>query len=49
MTITLKRKRGRLFFILDTRPSKKIRRAKTRIEKRMREIHQHFGRKNAND
>lgn len=42
MSLKLVKKRGKLYFLFDSRPSKRIRRAKKHIEKRMREIHQHF-------
>ena len=43
MSLKLVKKRGKLYFVIDTRPSKAIRRAKRRIERRMREIQKHFG------
>jgi len=43
MSMKLVEKKGKLYLVIDTRPSKAIRRAKRRIEKRMREIHSHFG------
>jgi len=43
MTMKVVRKRGKDYIVIDTRPSKRIRIAKALIEKRLREIHKHFG------
>lgn len=43
MSVKLVKKKGKLYFVIDMRPSKAIRRAKKRIERRMREIQRHFG------
>lgn len=42
MTMRIECRRGKEVFVIDTRPSKKIRQAKRRIQKRMLEIHKHF-------
>lgn len=42
MTMRIERRRGKDYIVIDTRPSKKIRRAKERINKRQKEIHKHF-------
>jgi len=36
------RRCGKIYAVIDTRPSKRIRRAQKRLERRMREIHEHF-------
>jgi hypothetical protein len=46
MTMKLVQKRGKDYFVIDTRPSKKMRAAKKRTQKRMLEIQDHLGRKN---
>lgn len=43
LSVKLVKKKGKLYFVIDMRPSKAIRRAKKRIERRMREIQRHFG------
>jgi len=42
MTVHVVRKKGREYIVVDTRPSKHIRQAQRRGEKRMQEIHSHF-------
>lgn len=42
MSIKLVKKHGKECFVIDTRPSKAIRRAKARSQKRGLEIHKHF-------
>lgn len=42
MTEELVKKKGKECFVVDTRPSKAIRRAKARGNKRGLEIHKHF-------
>jgi len=38
----IERRRGKDYIVIDMRPSKRIRRAKDRINKRQKEIHDHF-------
>jgi len=38
--LKLVKRKGRLMFLLDLRPSKRIRRAQSRIQKRIRESHE---------
>lgn len=45
MTMRIERRGRKEIIIIDTNPSKKIRRAQRRIEKRQREIHRMFERK----
>lgn len=42
MTMHIERRRGKEYFVIDTRPSKRIRRAQERINKRQKEIYEHF-------
>lgn len=42
MSMKIVRKRGKDYIVIDTRPSKRIRRAKAKTQKRMLEIHKHF-------
>ena len=38
--LKLVKRRGKVMFVLDLRPSKRIRRAQARIQKRLRESHE---------
>lgn len=42
MTMHIEHRRGKDYLVIDTRPSKKIRKAQERINKRQKEIYQHF-------
>jgi hypothetical protein len=42
MTMKIRRKRGKDYIVIDTRPSKQIRKVKAKIERRQREIYTHF-------
>lgn len=46
MVMRLKKRKGKVCIVIDTRPSKAIRKAEKRIQKRMREIYQHLGHAN---
>lgn len=48
LTMKLTKRKGKLCLVIDTRPSKRIRKAKKRIRKRQLEIHDHF-RKGVNE
>jgi len=45
MTMKIVRKKGKDHIVIDTRPSKTIRKAQKRIQKRMLEIHTHFNKR----
>jgi len=42
MTVHVVRKKGKDYIVVDTRPSKRVRQAQRRNEKRLQEIHRHF-------
>jgi len=49
MTMRVERRRGKEYIVIDTRPSKRMRRAKDRINKRQREIHGHIKKRDKNE
>lgn len=42
MAMRIERRRGKDYIVIDTRPSKRIRKAKERINKRQKEICEHL-------
>ena len=42
MTMRIERRKGREVLVVDTRPSKRVRKAQNRTRKRMLEIRKHF-------